>query len=759
MAKRVSLVLMAALVLFPALPSSAGGHWALAFWRSLNKEENASNLFVRIWTFDENGNPVGNTPITTPNGTLLATTESSGRADFPMSVSSEYQCKVGQVGTTSDVSPYMSNGRYPEWGHYSYELGFMYKSDLNNGGTFDTGMVGGEVPRKGGTSGNAPCTRSMAYYSFNPAVWDSDVGCRVLPGGGWGEHGQTFVPNGNRVACVQFHPTVGGVNVLMSFTVEIRQGGPTGPVIASRTSSPHYNQDWWVVPFGTSACPVTPGQTYFARVYTSGGFNAYYMNTDFYPNGLANGQAYWRANSGSTWGFAENPDLKGFIVCCNYEETAPVFVSGINANPDTGSAIVTWNTDVPATSQVEYGLTSAYGKSVSSPALVTSHSVTIPGLRGDTQYHFRITSTAPGHREGCSSDLTFITDSANPNLLQNGGFEAGVITQWSVFGQFSNPSAKSPLGVWCTGKCPAEGIYDLVSIISYGKLNGGAFQRVSGLVPGATYTARMTYYTWQRGGADSDVACQLGIDPYGGINPDAVSIVKTPELSSQDTWATAAVSAVAQGERVTVYLRAIQRWALEWNHNGFDDIRLTGPLGGGIPAVKGFVDGTLVSITGKTVTATAGQVGAYYVQEPGRQSGIRVEATSGSAAMGQVVNATGWMTTVDGERVVFDAIITPVGSGSAEPLAMINRSVGGVGPSTTGLLIRTFGKVTSKSAAEFYLTDGSGDSVAVDASAAGTLPGIGDFVAVTGICRQKRAGAGFAPWVKLRQSTDWTRVD
>ena len=107
---------------------------------------------------------------------------------------------------------------------------------------------------------------------------------------------------------------------------------------------------------------------------------------------------------------------------------------------------------------------------------------------------------------------------------------------------------------------------------------------------------------------------------------------------------------------MTIFLAAKQRWALQWNHNGFDDVRLTGPSAetstkGNIPTIKNAVDGAAVILLGKVVSASAAQIGAYYVQEPNRQNGIRVEAISGSADVGELVNVSGWMATVDGERV------------------------------------------------------------------------------------------------------------
>lgn len=755
-----------------ALPANAGGHWVLAFWRSLNSEEASNNLFVRVWTFNEAGQPVGNVQITNPAGTVFLTTESNGRGDFTMSVGNEYQCKVSQSGTTSDVSPYMSIGRYPNWGHYSYEVGFMYKSDINNPGTFDTSLVCGPEPRLGSNTSNAPCTASLAYHSFDPCSWSSDNGARVLPTGGWGEHGQTFVANGNRLACVQFHPTVGGVNQTIQFTVEVyatnAQGLPAGVPIASRTSSAHYNQDWWVVPFGTTACPVVPGQTYFVRVYCSGGFNAYYMNRDFsptggYPTGRAIGRAYRRADSASAWAATPEADLKGFICCANVTQT--VMVSNVGVNASSGSATVTWNTNVPATSSVDFGSTEDYGKQASDAALTTAHSVTITGLHGNSIYHYKITSTAPTYSDGLTGDAIFLTTSANPNLLTNPGFETGSLSPWV------QTNGICDIGGWCTwGACPHGGAKDAVSAASGSTKNGYLYQVVGGAIPGATYTASAWIWTRQQGGVDSDVAAKLGIHPSGATH--LIGTVWSPEYSSQETWMPISLSAQATGTSVTFAFQQIQKWGLTWNINAYDDCVLTGPTAGNASSVKSLPDGAQVMLSNVDVTATASQVGAYYVQEPDRRSGVRVEASSGAASEGSRVNVLGWMTTIGGERVIIDATITPAGSGSPRPLSMNNRDVAGAdlngvvagatgksGANNVGLLIKTFGRVTSPGGGVFYVTDGSGDVIKVDASSAGSLPAANDYVAVTGICRLDKAGANYVPVLKLRKAGDWRKFN
>jgi len=92
-------------------------------------------------------------------------------------------------------------------------------------------------------------------------------------------------------------------------------------------------------------------------------------------------------------------------------DTTPPAISGVSASDiTTSTATITWTTDEPATSQVEHGLTPAYGESSAvDPSLVDAHSVMLSGLTPNTTYHYRVKSKdAPGN-EAVSEDNTFIT--------------------------------------------------------------------------------------------------------------------------------------------------------------------------------------------------------------------------------------------------------------------------------------------------------------------------------------------------------------
>ena len=92
------------------------------------------------------------------------------------------------------------------------------------------------------------------------------------------------------------------------------------------------------------------------------------------------------------------------------DKSSPV-ISGVSvSNITTTSATITWTTDEPATSQVEYGLTMTYGNSSSvDSSLVETHTVLLSGLIPNTTYHYRVKSEDKSGNAGISPDHTFTT--------------------------------------------------------------------------------------------------------------------------------------------------------------------------------------------------------------------------------------------------------------------------------------------------------------------------------------------------------------
>ncbi len=84
----------------------------------------------------------------------------------------------------------------------------------------------------------------------------------------------------------------------------------------------------------------------------------------------------------------------GDYVATYAADTSPPDVSNVSATADAdGHATVTWATDEPADSRVEYGRTTTLGSQVTDSARVTDHSVDLTGLSPNTTYRFRVKST------------------------------------------------------------------------------------------------------------------------------------------------------------------------------------------------------------------------------------------------------------------------------------------------------------------------------------------------------------------------------
>ncbi|MCC7522350.1 fibronectin type III domain-containing protein [Candidatus Uhrbacteria bacterium] len=92
----------------------------------------------------------------------------------------------------------------------------------------------------------------------------------------------------------------------------------------------------------------------------------------------------------------------------------PLVISNVQVTNITDtSALVTWDTNLPASSLVEYGTTVAYGGAATNGGLVLSHSVILTSLAPGTLYHFRVASAEFGGPTVYSPDGVFTT---NPDL-------------------------------------------------------------------------------------------------------------------------------------------------------------------------------------------------------------------------------------------------------------------------------------------------------------------------------------------------------
>jgi hypothetical protein len=103
----------------------------------------------------------------------------------------------------------------------------------------------------------------------------------------------------------------------------------------------------------------------------------------------------------------------------------PLSISSLSAQGGTNTATISWITNRPSTTRVEYGTSTAYSLQMTNASLVSTHSVTLSNLSLYTTYHYRATSVDAQGTSVSSSDGTFITTAAPEPVPVPGGTTGG----------------------------------------------------------------------------------------------------------------------------------------------------------------------------------------------------------------------------------------------------------------------------------------------------------------------------------------------
>lgn len=150
----------------------------------------------------------------------------------------------------------------------------------------------------------------------------------------------------------------------------------------------------------------------------------------------------------STWSgivsTSENPTTYRItadsVVKGNFEfDTTPPVVSDVAIDAGSTSALVTWTTDDPADSRVDYGETTSYALGTESDAaFVTAHQLALTNLEPGTDYHLRITSVNENGLATETGDFPFTTapaGSGGPAGLVSDDFDRRNVDTgvWSLF--------------------------------------------------------------------------------------------------------------------------------------------------------------------------------------------------------------------------------------------------------------------------------------------------------------------------------------
>jgi hypothetical protein len=116
----------------------------------------------------------------------------------------------------------------------------------------------------------------------------------------------------------------------------------------------------------------------------------------------------------------------------------------------------------------------------------------------------------------------------------------------------------------------------------YGTHIGGIYQTAGGIAPGSRLRFTIWGQAWAGGGNDPDKSegggpmhMRIGIDPTGGTNPWASSVVWSGEQNPLDQWSSFSVEAVARANQATVFTWSAPDYPTQHNDVYWDDASLT----------------------------------------------------------------------------------------------------------------------------------------------------------------------------------------
>ncbi len=180
----------------------------------------------------------------------------------------------------------------------------------------------------------------------------------------------------------------------------------------------------------------------------------------------------------------------------NSDSPLLIITSIASSNISDVGATITWNTNRPADSRVEYGLTTSYGNVVSLATLDVSHRINLFGLTQNRLYHYRVKSMDGSGNLSTSGDLTLTTQSGGPRLPAIDLFTAAPASITSGQSSFLSWSVKDatslrldPGGINVTGSTSRSvaptttTIYTLTATNSVGSVTRNVTVTVGGVPP------------------------------------------------------------------------------------------------------------------------------------------------------------------------------------------------------------------------------------------------------------------------------------
>ncbi len=383
----------------------------------------------------------------------------------------------------------------------------------------------------------------------------------LKPGDGWWatDFGQTFRATASSLAAVEGFAVTG--NTYPSITWEIRQGGPSGPIVGPVKSNQTQFQaggvDHMGVVYNPGEVPLIPGQTYYIRCTASGGMHfLVFESGDAYPYG----QAY---ESGGA-----HPDTDLYMTIYEYVSgPEPGVLEGTvtdpSGNPIAGATVTlspgnaSDDTDASGAYRIPDLTAATYDATVVKAGYATANRSGIVISEGETRTEDFVLEPlgAPGQ-----------VNVVNP------GFETGDLTGWTAFG-----SVDGVHDSFFGGITAYEGTYFLANGANWGIKNGGVYQTVD-VTPGYEYRFSAFYYlNWDGKTTQPKPDVRLAVDPTGGTDINGPSVVYSPWGTAGYAWTEISFDFTASGGRATIFLQMRQRDSTGWNINAFDAVTVDVP--------------------------------------------------------------------------------------------------------------------------------------------------------------------------------------
>lgn len=170
-------------------------------------------------------------------------------------------------------------------------------------------------------------------------------------------------------------------------------------------------------------------------------------------------------------------------------DTSVPLISAVGSTVSATDATITWTTDEPASSQVQYGLVAAFGRSTSesdTASRLTSHQIKLVDLKSCARYYYRVLSRDSQNNSAVSAGLTFTTAGCVVSTVVGGGETSVPLTggtleitnnrslaQLSIPDDYANASADFQINKLSIASLPAtpngmslagNNFYDLLAV-------------------------------------------------------------------------------------------------------------------------------------------------------------------------------------------------------------------------------------------------------------------------------------------------------